>query len=229
MKKILAVGLAVLIAFLILAIVILPLKKSEKSDILEKIKLKTEKLDNFRAYIQSKKVQNGCSVVYEFTLDIIKSKRIIRFKDLKYANCSTPEVYEALKKAISNATLIDMGSYYYLYTPAIKETENSLVKYKAMDSIIKYKFIPIIDCLAIANTFDHASNLTASGEKISYDYKDRYLGETHLTLWVDENYIPVKIKADFINQKVIIESEVKNYKFGNAEDFNMDNYTVIER
>jgi len=156
----------------------------------------------------------------------------LRFKDLNY-NCDSI-VYKRLKKALFNATLIDVGEYYYLYTPSIVEVKDFVVKYRSQDSILKYKGLPIIPCLNVINTFDKAKNVKLIYEKdgtkiITYDYIDSYVGNTKITVWIDKNKIPIKAKFYFTDYNVTIISGITNYTIGVAEDFDLSKYEIVER
>ena|GEM_PF-2550139 len=251
MSKKIVLGVAIVACILVLTLATIHISnlapgKSEQTqpsilEILNKSKSVVEKLNNFRASVYSTKYQHGCEVVYEFRLDVVDSKRIIRFEDLKY-NCSNSIVYKRLKIALTNATLVDTGEFYYLHTPAIKETEGMIMRYKPMNSILRYRSLPIIDCVHITDTFKRASNVKFEGEKvatindkttkvkvISYELADGYTGKVNVIVWINEDYIPVKVKAEFADYNVIIESGVKSYEFGNAEDFDMSGYEIFDR
>jgi len=180
---------------------------------------------NIQAYGYSKKV-GECYVNYSFRIDKVDSKIILRFRDLDY-DCKSL-VYPRLKVALRNATLVNIGEFYYLHTPSIVETRGYVVKYRVRDSILRYEGLPIIPTLYVIDTFDHAENVKIYGDFAEFDYHDPYVGDTHIRMWIKDD-IPIRVEFYFSNYNVTIVSEITNYTIGYAEDFDLSGYEVVER
>jgi len=204
---------------------------STPSELLDISKQTVRSIDKLQAFGYSKKIEN-CYVNYTFRIDKIKSKTILKFENVDY-DCKSI-VYKRLQKALNNAILIDVGEEYYLYTPSITEVKDFIVKYKSQNLILKYRGLPIIPCLNVINTFDKAKNIELICDKggikiVTYDYEDPYIGYTKITVWIDENNIPIKSVFNFPQYNVTIVSEIVNYTIGKAEDFNLSAYEIVER
>ena len=191
--------------------------------------------DNFRADSYSLKIM-GCQVNYTFTLDVLGNKTIVRFKDLK-TTCENP-MYVRLKRAITNAVLIDEGGEYYVFMPTVS---NYVYRFKPLNSIVRYEGLPIVTMKTVVDSIKKAENVTYLGKKevqfnntsvscdaYEYQLNDPLLGWVKVRVYVN-NGIPIKAEIYIPKYKASIVTALKNMELGKAEDFNLTKYEIVER
>jgi len=191
--------------------------------------------DNFRADSYSLKIM-GCQVNYTFTLDVLDNKTIVRFKGLK-TTCENP-MYVRLKRAITNAVLIDEGGEYYVFMPTVS---NYVYRFKPLNSIVRYEGLPIVTMKTVVDSIKKAENVTYLGKKevqfnntsvscdaYEYQLNDPLLGWVKVRVYVN-NGIPIKAEIDVPKYKASIVTALKNMELGKAEDFNLTKYEIVER
>ncbi len=174
----------------------------------------------------SLKIMN-CKVNYTFTIDVIDGKEILRFKGVS-SDCKNP-LYERLDKALKNSVLIDTGDHYYLYMPSVSPY---VVKYKPLNSIVRYRGLPIVTFYNLMKTFNNAENVSYLGEKdglkvFKYSFRDGELGRVYVKVHIKDG-IPVKAVLRVPQYNATLVTEIWNVSKG-VKDFNLSGYEIVER
>lgn len=190
-------------------------------EILHSSKSAVENLDSLRAdayFLDSTDtdVLNEYSK-YSMKIELLRTEEKgktmkINFESYEY-ECPTEEkeaAYESLRQSLRNAWILDTPDKFYVYSPMV--LKESVTEFTPQPSLMRYKFIPIIDPLHLALLFDHAENASYEGiqtinmgntsvEAYVVSYKLSYPAikfarEATLRTWIStHDYIPLKTEA----------------------------------
>ncbi len=180
-----------------------------------------------------------------YDLRVVKLNNTTKIFFLNYSYKTTDQsiadVHKKMKIALKDAWILDKGDVFYVYTPNLAYMKGKVGEYKPAESLPRYKFIPIITCLDLAEFFDKAKDVRLIDENGNYyvvAYSLRYpsiafVETANVKVWISKaDYIPIKaeITANFGRTSITMTTEMKSYKTKGVKcDMSLNGLSVVER